>query len=53
MSYDQNKLKASAVIASASMPFIFPPLNMTEFGLPWLLIDGGSTWNNNMISGVE
>lgn len=35
------------------MPFIFPPRNMTEFGLDALLIDGGSTWNNNMISAIN
>lgn len=26
--------KVSAVVGSASMPFIFPPRNMTEFGYP-------------------
>ena len=35
------------------MPFIFPPTNMSKFGLDALLIDGGSTWNNNMISAVK
>lgn len=44
---------ASAVVGSASIPFVFPPKDMTEFGLDYLLIDGSSTWNNNMISGIK
>lgn len=48
-----TKYKVSAVVGSASMPFVFPPRDMKEFGLPVLLIDGGSSWNNNMISGIE
>lgn len=44
---------ASAVAGSAAMPFIFPPMNMSKFGLDQLLMDGGTTWNNNMVSGVE
>ena len=44
--------KVSSVVGSASMPFAFPPRNMSQFGEDTLLIDGGSTWNNNMISGI-
>jgi predicted acylesterase/phospholipase RssA len=43
---------ASAVVGSSSIPFMFPPRNMTQFGLDYLMIDGGTTWNNNMISGI-
>jgi predicted acylesterase/phospholipase RssA len=43
---------ASAVVGSASIPFVFPPMNMSPFGLDSLLIDGGTSWNNNMISGI-
>lgn len=54
--HDETKdpdYRVSAVVGSASMPFIFPPRNMSKFGLDALLIDGGSTWNNNMISAVK
>ena len=50
---DDNAQKASAVVGSSSMPFIFPPKNMSEFGQDELLIDGGSVWNNNLLSGIE
>ena len=45
--------KVSAVVGSASMPFIFPPRNMSEFGYPMQLIDGGSVWNNNMVTAID
>ena len=48
-----EKYRVSAVVGSASMPFVFPPRDMSEFGLNALLIDGGSTWNNNMISAIN
>ena len=54
--HDESKsadYRVSAVVGSASMPFIFPPRNMSKFGVDALLIDGGSTWNNNMISAVK
>jgi hypothetical protein len=44
---------SSAVLGSASMPGIFPPRDMSRFGLPYYLIDGGSAWNNNMIHGIK
>lgn len=50
---DDNAQKASAVVGSSSMPVIFPPRNMSEFGEDTLLIDGGSVWNNNLLSGIE
>ena len=54
--HDETKsveYRVSAVVGSASMPFVFPPRNMSKFGIDALLIDGGSTWNNNMISAVQ
>ena len=52
--YDNDHEKiVSSVVGSASVPFFFPPRNMSKFGLNHLLIDGGTTWNNNLISGVE
>jgi predicted acylesterase/phospholipase RssA len=44
--------KVSAVVGSASIPFVFPPRDMSPYGQDNLLIDGGSGWNNNMISGI-
>lgn len=46
-------LVVNAVMASAAMPFVFPPVNMHKFGLDALLIDGGSTWNSNIVSGIN
>jgi predicted acylesterase/phospholipase RssA len=45
--------KVSSVVGSASIPFVFPPRDMTPYGIDKLLIDGGSGWNNNMVSGIE
>lgn len=53
MDQSNHKLIASAVAGSAAMPFIFPPMNMSEFGMDQMLMDGGTTWNNNMVSGVD
>lgn len=44
---------ASAIMGSAAMPFVFPPMNMSKFGIDDFLMDGGTTWNNNMVTGVE
>ena len=44
---------AAAVVGSAGMPFLFPARNMAEFGEPYLLMDGGSTWNTNIQSGIN
>lgn len=43
----------SAVIGSASVPFFFPPRNMSQFGEPYLLMDGGTSWNTNIVSGIQ
>ena len=52
--YDNDALKiVSSVVGSASVPFFFPPRDMSEFGENTLLIDGGTSWNSNLISGVE
>jgi len=48
-----SSYKVSAVVGSASMPFIFPPRNMMAFGYNMQLMDGGSTWNNNMITAIN
>ena len=48
-----NEQKVASIVGSASVPFAFPPYNMSRFGLPYLLMDGGTTWNNNMISGIN
>ena len=53
MDQSNYEMLASAVAGSAAMPFIFPPMNMSKFGLDQLLMDGGTTWNNNMVSGVD
>jgi predicted acylesterase/phospholipase RssA len=50
---DSDEQIVSAVVGSASMPFVFPPMDMSKFGQNYLLIDGGSTWNNNMISAIK
>ena len=48
-----NEAKAAAVLGSAALPFAFPPSDMKPFGFDALLIDGGTSWNNNLVSGVE
>ena len=48
-----DEYQVSAVVGSAAMPFVFPAKSMHEFGLPYNLVDGGSTWNNNMITGIK
>lgn len=48
-----HKMITSAVVGSASIPFFFPPRDMKEFGLDAILIDGGTSWNNNLVSGVD
>jgi len=40
------------VKGSASVPFVFPPTDMKPFGQDVLLMDGGTTWNNNMVAAV-
>ena len=49
---DDPKMITSSVVGSASIPFFFPPRDLSEFGLPYLMIDGGTSWNNNLASGV-
>ena len=44
---------ASSVVGSASVPFFFPPRNMSKFGVQDLLVDAGFTWNLNMESGIQ
>jgi len=41
------------VKGSASVPFVFPPTDMKPFGQDVLLMDGGTTWNNNMVAAVS
>ena len=48
-----HKMITSSVVGSASIPFFFPPMDMKEFGIDAVMIDGGTSWNNNMISGIE
>ena len=43
----------SNVVGSAAVPFFFPPMNLSRFGLNNLLMDGGTTWNLNMESGIK
>jgi len=46
--------KVRAVLGSASMAFIFPSTAMDSVGLPGVyLLDGGTGWNNNMVSAVN
>jgi predicted acylesterase/phospholipase RssA len=45
--------RASIVKASASVPFVFSPTSMKKFGQDLLLMDGGTTWNNNMVAAIN
>jgi predicted acylesterase/phospholipase RssA len=36
-------------LSSASVPFAFPPTKLRE----WNLMDGGTTWNINIIGAIE
>ena len=47
------EFKAKAVQSSASVPFLFPAANMTDYGYDLDLLDGGSAWNNNMVSAIN
>ena len=38
-----------AVLASASIPGIFPPTKLRDY----LLIDGGTTWNLNIVGAID
>jgi hypothetical protein len=48
-----SEWRASVVKGSASVPFVFPPTSMKKFGSDALLMDGGTTWNNNMIVAIN
>ena len=37
------------ILGSASVPFAFPPTKLRD----WHLMDGGTTWNINIISAIE
>lgn len=52
MNQTNNDHIISSVVGSGSIPFFFPPRNMSKFGDDYMLIDGGTGWNNNMISGI-
>merc|ERR1712216_705954 len=45
--------RASIVKASASVPFVFSPTDLKPFGQDLLLMDGGTTWNNNMVAAIN
>lgn len=32
---------------------LFPAVSMKQFGLDEVLLDGGSAWNVNMVSGID
>lgn len=51
--HNDTDLIASAILGSAAVPFVFPPENMTRFGLNHTLVDAGFTWNINMDSGID
>lgn len=44
--------RANIVKASASVPFVFSPTKMKDNGEDVVLMDGGTTWNNNMVAAV-
>jgi hypothetical protein len=37
------------VVSSASIPFIFPDRHIND----WILMDGGTVWNTNMVSAID
>ena len=43
--------KAKVVVSSASMPFIFPNRKWEDRGV--ICMDGGTTWNVNLVSAIE
>ena len=45
--------KVNAVQASASVPFMFPPKHLNVAGKQHIQMDGGTTWNSNLVSGVN
>lgn len=45
---DRNE-QPKAILASASVPGAFPATNLRD----WHLIDGGTVWNLNIVSGIE
>jgi len=47
------EFKVSAVVASASIPFVFPPREMTYEGKLMNFMDGGTVWNNNMMTAIN
>ena len=52
--YSDLSKSVDAVVGSAAMPFVFPPKKFTmDDGSVLDLMDGGSTWNNNMVPAIE
>ena len=52
--YEQSaEWRASVVKASASVPFVFSPTSLKKDGQNLLLMDGGTTWNNNMVAAIN
>ena len=50
--YDEKtspSILPNAVVASASIPFIFPPQKIGNY----LLMDGGTIWNLNLITAAD
>ena len=46
--------KVSAIVGGASIPFVFPYMNMSRFDIDMQLIDGGSgNWNNNFVTAID
>lgn len=38
-----------SVMASAAIPGVFPPVKLRD----WTLVDGGVSWNMNMIGAIQ
>lgn len=45
--------RISAVMGSASMPFVFPPRDLTVNDKDYRLMDGATVWNSNVASGIK
>lgn len=46
-------MKPYAIAGSSAVPVLLPAVSMKQFGEDAVLLDGGSTWNVNMVSGID
>ena len=49
---EDDERRVSAVMGSSSVPLFFPPRPLHTNGSDYLLMDGSTVWNSNLVSGI-